>query len=55
MGISGEVMRIDKELADLIRRMETQNEMNQRQASKEIAKIAKRNSNETKVTREIKF
>ena len=55
MGTRGEVMRINKELADMIRETAKKNEMNRNEASKEIAKLAKVNSKEVKIIREIKF
>ena len=55
MGSRGQIVRIDKELADMIRDTAQKNEMNMREASKELAKAMKPRIKETKITREIKF
>ena len=51
----GETMRVDSELAELAKKMQQENDMSLRQATKEIAKIAKSKVINKKITREIKF
>jgi len=52
---SGQTIRIDNELAELIRETAKKNEMNIREASKEIARVIKPKIIDKKIIKEIKF